>query len=87
MGLSSYPITRLTTFIDADGVGSSIDYWLGNSLVDISGVITGGSLSAQHRPLTADISLRSFHGRFTFYYFLASFDCHILPLMTFSNQS
>jgi hypothetical protein len=65
-GLESYPTSRLTTYVDADGVGSSIDYWLGNSMINITNVVTGGSLSAQHRPLIATIEWRHPIGRFSF---------------------
>jgi hypothetical protein len=64
-GLESFPTSRLTTYVDADGVGSSIDYWLGNSLINITNVVTGGSLSAQHCPLTATIEWRHPIGRFS----------------------
>jgi hypothetical protein len=56
-GLSSFPTTRLTTFVDTDNSGSSLDYWLGSSLVDITDIFAGGSTAAQHRPLRATISL------------------------------
>jgi hypothetical protein len=62
-GWNVWPTSRSITYASG-GDESALDYWLTTSQTVISDVSVGGSLVAQHRPITALIQTPSINGKF-----------------------
>jgi hypothetical protein len=62
-GWAYEPSSRTITYVSGDDE-SAIDYWLFSSQVVLSNVQVGGTLAAQHRPVSATASFMTLDGSF-----------------------
>ncbi len=74
-GWSVVPTTRTITYVSGNDE-SAIDYWLSSSQVEISELQVGGTLAAQHRPVSMLASFPALDGQ------LLSLDGIISPAKT-----
>jgi hypothetical protein len=66
-GWEVFPRVRTLTYVS--GIDeSAIDYWLTSTRVTVSEVHVGGSLTAQHRPVSIPATFQDFDGSFVPYF-------------------